>query len=74
MEQIAPNSMCNNVTKPNNQQRSDREGMMKTQQSAMIGKQMDDEDSTISRDQKWGKRTKLYVFSSHGANYTKLNV
>eukprot|EP00957_Ditylum_brightwellii_P145548 11082322-Ditylum_brightwellii.AAC.1 len=32
--------------------------MMKTQQSAMIGVQINDEDSTISRDLKWGNMTK----------------
>eukprot|EP00957_Ditylum_brightwellii_P070202 5333137-Ditylum_brightwellii.AAC.1 len=73
-KQIAPNLMCNDGTKPNNQQGSNREGTMKTQQLAMIGKQMNDEDSTISRDWKWGKRTKLYTFSSHRANCAELDV
>eukprot|EP00957_Ditylum_brightwellii_P003733 283795-Ditylum_brightwellii.AAC.1 len=49
MEQITPNSMCNNNIKPNTQQGSDRRWMIKTQQSAGIGRGMDDEDSTISR-------------------------
>eukprot|EP00957_Ditylum_brightwellii_P158594 12071768-Ditylum_brightwellii.AAC.1 len=54
-EQIAPNSMCNNGTKPNNQQGLDRRWMMKNQQSAGIGRRMDDEESTISRDRKEDK-------------------
>eukprot|EP00957_Ditylum_brightwellii_P076664 5827430-Ditylum_brightwellii.AAC.1 len=39
----------------------DQTRTMKTQQSAMIRVQINDEDSRISRDLKWGDRTKLDV-------------
>eukprot|EP00957_Ditylum_brightwellii_P015103 1139182-Ditylum_brightwellii.AAC.1 len=57
-EQIAPNLMCNNGTKPNNQQGSDRRRWVmktKTQQSAEIQRRMDDDNSTINREGKEDK-------------------
>eukprot|EP00957_Ditylum_brightwellii_P085980 6541354-Ditylum_brightwellii.AAC.1 len=48
--------------------------MMSTQQSAMIGVQINDEDSTISRDWRWGDMAKLNALCLHGEICAKINV